>query len=77
MASEKYSLSDGFIPDGRAYKSLIKFEADTKFWKLSFGRDAIRTGSVIYDRTTNKLTLSDVPAELRDSLIEETRDDDE
>lgn len=77
LASEKYSLSDGFIPDGRAYKSLIKFEADTKFWKLSFSRDAIRTGSVSYDRNTNKLTLSHVPAELRDSLIEETRDDDE
>ena len=77
LADEKYRISDGFIPDGRSYRGLITFAADTKLWKLSFSRDAILDGSVMYDRSNNKLTLSNVPAELREKLLEETRDDDE
>jgi nucleoid-associated protein len=75
LASEDLALSDGFVPDRRAIKALVKFEGKSKFWKLNFDRKAIRCGDLRYDKKTDTIVLSSIPEELRKELIDEEDDD--
>lgn len=71
LASEELQLSDGFVPDRRAIKTLMKFKATTAFWKLEFDRRGLRNGNVRYNEESNELILTNIPAALRQELTEE------
>lgn len=74
LASEALGLSDGFVPDRRAIKGLVKFEGKSDHWKLSFDRRAVRAGHLRYNRDTDSIVLTQIPAHLRQELIEETEE---
>lgn len=71
------SLSDGFVPDRRALKRLVRFEGRSQHWQLKFDRRALRSRDVEYDRKEDVLILRNLPRTLRDDLLSETPDDSE
>ncbi|WP_432719869.1 nucleoid-associated protein [Jeongeupia wiesaeckerbachi] len=75
LISDELSLSDGFVPDRRATRRLIKFEGKSDYWKLTFDRKAIRSGHLKYDRNRDTIVLSSIPDHLRQELIEELNDE--
>lgn len=75
LSSDELQLADGFIPDRRAIKSLVKFKASSAHWKVEFDRRGLRNGDIAYDRDQNKLVLSNIPAALRRELLDELEDE--
>lgn len=71
LASDELGLSDGFVPDRRAIKGLVKFEGKSDYWKLTFDRKAMRSGHLRYNRDTDSIVLTHIPPQLRQELIEE------
>lgn len=75
FANEELQLSDGFVPDRRAIKGLVKFKGASTHWKLEFDRRGLRNGDIRYDQDNNKLVLSNIPDALRNELLEELTDE--
>lgn len=75
LALEELQLSDGFVPDRRAIKGLVKFKGASTHWKLEFDRRGLRNGDIRYDEVNNKLVLSNIPDDLRMDLLEELNDE--
>lgn len=71
FAVEDLQLSDGFVPDRRAIKVLMKFKGTSAHWKLEFDRRGLRNGDIRYDQANNQLVLSNIPNALRAELLEE------
>lgn len=65
-------ISDGFVPDGRSLKTLVKIKAKTQFWSVEIDRRALVNGQAKYDAEKHTLTLTNLPenleAELRSEL---------
>lgn len=76
LAEDILQLSDGFVPDRRAIKGLMKFKGTSAHWKLEFDRRGLRNGEVEYDAINNRLILSNIPATLRKELDEEFTEND-
>jgi nucleoid-associated protein len=76
LCAPELQLSDGFVPDRRVLKSLVKFEGKTKFWKIEFSRDAINSNEVTYNED-GSLTLRNLPVELKSRLEAELHSQDE
>ncbi len=70
------SLSDGFIPDARSLRRLVTFYGKTPSWKLEFNRSALTHGLIRFN-DDETLTITNLPAELRDKLRAETEVDDD
>ncbi|ATE58651.1 nucleoid-associated protein [Thauera sinica] len=64
-------LADGFVPNRRAIRPLVRFSASGEQWKLEFDRSGLHSGAVHYDRATDTLVLSGVPEYLKRMLAEE------
>ncbi|MFB9124402.1 nucleoid-associated protein [Paraburkholderia dipogonis] len=75
LASHELQMSDGFVPDRRVLKALVKFKATTKLWKLEFERRAMRTGEISYDKVHGTLTLRNLPDDLKRELDAESADE--
>jgi nucleoid-associated protein len=75
FANEELQLSDGFVPDRRAIKGLVKFKGTSTHWKLEFDRRGLRNGDIRYDQDNNSLVLSNIPDALRSELLEELTDE--
>jgi nucleoid-associated protein len=71
LASEELALSDGFVPDRRAIKGLVKFEGKSQFWNIKFDRKAIRLGHLRYNPDSDSIVLTQIPDSLRQELLEE------
>lgn len=71
LANEELQLSDGFIPDRRAIKGLMKFKASTANWKIEFDRRGLRNGEIVFNPDDNTLVLTNIPATLRNELLED------
>ena len=71
LAADELQLSDGFVPDRRAIKVLMKFKGTSTHWKLEFDRRGLRNGDIKYDAIKNTLILSSIPAALCRELVEE------
>ncbi|MFG8044809.1 nucleoid-associated protein [Pseudomonas aeruginosa] len=71
LGSEELGLSDGFVPDRRAIRGLVKFEGKSDYWKLTFDRKAVRSGHLRYNRETDSIVLTHIPDQLRQELIDE------
>lgn len=68
MADPSHAISDGFVPDQRALKALVKYEGKAQYWKLTFDRKALRNREILFNREDGTLTLSNLPQSLRDEL---------
>lgn len=57
-------ITDGFVPQRRALKGLIRFEArNPKKWQIQFEREAVTSGDVQLN-DNNQLVLNNVPADV-------------
>jgi nucleoid-associated protein len=71
LQSDELGINDGFVPDRRAIKPLMRFKANGPQWKLEFDRASLRSGAVIYDKYSDTLVLSNIPDELKKALLEQ------
>jgi len=76
LSNPDRKLSDGFVPDKRVYRSFVQFSGKTKTWKVEFSREAIKSGAVVFNQDET-LSITNVPAELKDRLRSEVKDQDE
>jgi nucleoid-associated protein len=74
LADEALNLSDGFVPDLRIVRGLVKLEGKSQYWKLSFDRQGIRQGAVIFNPADNTITLRDIPEALLHDLQAENEE---
>ena len=68
LHDESLELGEGYVPDRRAIKPLVRFKAAAAQWKLEFDRKSLQSGAVIYDKQHDRLILSDLPEGLRREL---------
>lgn len=76
MSEAIYTVSDGFVPDKRAFKFLVEFSGKATDWELSFTRQALRAGQITYDLDSDSLTVHELPADLSAELKLETQRND-
>ncbi|CAN7465950.1 nucleoid-associated protein [Pseudoduganella sp. LjRoot289] len=76
MGREELKLSDGFVPDKRALKAFVQFAGKTKAWEVKFARKAMLDGDVVFN-DDESLTLYNLPAELKERLRKEIKDEEE
>ena len=76
LSDPKLELSDGFIPDRRVLKRLVKFSGKTKSWKIEFDRTALNEKQVLFN-PDETLTITNVPEELKIRLRKEIQLDEE
>jgi nucleoid-associated protein len=67
-------IHDGFVPDGRSIKSLVKIKSKTAYWSINLDRHAFSTGYAHYNQQKGELILRNLPAELRSELDREIKD---
>ncbi len=75
MADPTHAITDGFVPDQRALKALVKFEGKAQYWKLTFDRKALRNREILFNREAGTLTLNNLPQSLRDELERDCQPD--
>lgn len=72
LTEGEVQISDGFVPDGRSLKSLVKIRAKTPFWTVEIDRRALTSGQAVYDPDKHTLTFSGLPEGLESELRSET-----
>jgi nucleoid-associated protein len=77
LTANDLQMSDGYIPDRRSLKALVKFKASTRSWKLEFDRRAITLGDIAYIKDQGILTLRNLPDSLKQELDSEADPEDE
>lgn len=68
-------ISDGFVPDGRSIKSLMRMKYKTDYWSIDLDRHALSSGYAHYNQQKGELTLRNLPAGLKAELDHEIKDD--
>lgn len=71
LGGDALALNDGFVPDGRVLRTLLKLEGKSANWKLSFDRSALTRREIVYDPAHETLTLTNLPQSLKDEIVEE------
>ncbi|WP_310611387.1 nucleoid-associated protein [Limnohabitans sp.] len=69
-------ISDGFVPDGRSIKALMRMKYKTPYWSIDIDRHALSQGYAEYSQKKGTLTLLNLPDALKAELATETGDDD-
>jgi nucleoid-associated protein len=70
-------ISDGFIPDKRSLRSLVKFTGGSKNWQITFDRAALSNGEIEFDKESEALVIKKLPNELLARLRMEVSQDGE
>lgn len=70
-------ISDGFIPDKRSLRSLVKFSGATKNWRIMFDRAALSNDEIEFNIETETLVIKKLPEELLARLRVEVSQDGE
>lgn len=68
-------ISDGFVPDGRSIKSLMRMKYKTDYWTIDLDRHALSSGYAHYNQTKGELILRNLPDGLKAELNRELKDD--
>lgn len=74
FVSDNIQISDGFVPDGRSIKSLVRIKSKTQYWSLDLDRHALSSGFAHYNPTKGELTLRNLPDALKLELNHEIKD---
>ncbi|SFK92735.1 nucleoid-associated protein [Nitrosomonas aestuarii] len=64
-------ISDGFTPQRRALKGLVRFEGKGKKWQIKFEREAVINGEIILNDNDKVLTIKNVPDDFVDRFKED------
>ena len=76
LASAAVEINDGFIPDGRSLKGLLRFHGKTEYWVVDFDRRALIRDQARYIRKRRaSCFLRNLPAGLKAELDAEYPDD--
>ncbi len=75
FAKEGVQISDGFVPDGRSIKALVRLRYKTDYWTVDIDRLALSQGYAHYNQKKGELTLLKLPNELKAELDREIKDD--
>lgn len=77
FAAPELQLNDGFIPDKRSLRGLIRFKlaSPSRAWKLEFERAGLRNGEVFFDAENATLTLRNLPADFIADMRTENNDE--
>ncbi|WP_455154838.1 nucleoid-associated protein [Cupriavidus campinensis] len=75
FADEGVQLSDGFVPDKRSLRSLVRFKGKTPAWTVEFDRDALQSGNIMFDDVNQTLVLHNLPDSLLQEMIDERRNE--
>ena len=67
-------ISDGFVPDGRSIKSLMRMKYKTDYWTIDLDRHALSSGYAHYSQQKGELTLRNLPDGLKAELDRELKD---
>lgn len=70
LSDPELHLNDGFVPDRRALRRLVKFSGKTTAWTLEFSRAALNEGNILFN-TDETLTIMNLPEELKARLRRE------
>lgn len=76
LSAPDLKLSEGFVPDKRTLRRLVKFSGKTPLWKIEFERTALNQGQIVFN-DDETLTINNLPEELKDRLRKEFKQDDE
>lgn len=74
FVGDNIQISDGFVPDGRSIKSLVRIKSKTQYWNLDLDRHALSSGFAHYNQKRGELTLRNLPDELKTELDHEIKD---
>lgn len=69
-------ISDGFVPDGRSIKALMRMKYKTDYWAVDIDRHALSQGYAHYNQKKGELTLLKLPDGLKAELDREIKDED-
>ena len=75
FVESEVQISDGFVPDGRCIKALVRLRYKTDFWTVDIDRLALSQGYANYNQKKGELTLLKLPEGLKAELDRETKDD--
>jgi len=75
--SSGLDISDGFIPDKRSLRGLVKFSGSTKNWRIVFDRAALNSKEIEFNLDDETLTIKNLPDELLAKLRTELSQDGE
>lgn len=75
LADQNVEINDGFVPDGRSLKSLLKLHGKSEYWTVDIDRRALIKGHAQYLREKGELILRNLPPALKAELDAEVRDD--
>ncbi|MDH1180883.1 nucleoid-associated protein [Achromobacter mucicolens] len=67
-------ISDGFVPDGRSLKALVRLRYKTDYWTVDIDRLALSQGYAHYNQAKGELTLMKLPDALKADLDREIAD---
>lgn len=76
LSAPDLKLSEGFVPDKRVLRRLVKFSGKTPLWKIEFERTALNQGQIVFN-DDETLTITNLPEDLKDRLKKELKQDDE
>lgn len=65
------ALGDGFVPNRRSLRALVRFKAKTPQWSVEFERSALAEGKIVYDHDKKTITFNELPADLIEELDRE------
>jgi nucleoid-associated protein len=74
FVGDDVQISDGFVPDGRSIKSLVKIKSKTQYWSIDLDRHALSSGFARYNTKKGELTLLNLPDTLKAELDHEMKD---
>ena len=76
LSAPDLKLCEGFVPDKRTLRRLVKFFGKTPLWKIEFERTALNQGQIVFNNDET-LTINNLPEELKDRLRKELKQDEE
>ena len=68
-------ISDGFVPDARSIKSLMRMKYKTDYWSIDLDRHALSSGYAHYNQEKGELILRHLPDGLKAELDREIKND--
>ena len=71
FARSGIQISDGFVPDGRSIRGLMRMRSKTEFWTIDLDRHALANGYAHYNQKKGELTLKKLPSQLKAELDRE------
>jgi nucleoid-associated protein len=68
LTAPERTLTDGFSPHRGALGPLVQFRIKMDSWNMTFGREALLSGDIVYDADNNNLIIRNIPQDIGERL---------